>query len=72
MKPEKELDILYDQIVTESAIQCKQCGSIENIMFVSDYEAAEEFRDRGWTASSYGYVYCPECSKKRAKKKKKK
>jgi DNA-directed RNA polymerase subunit RPC12/RpoP len=61
------IDRLFESIDTISEIRCSSCGRMA--MTIGDgYDAAYEFKNKGWNVTIYGNVYCPECSKKKLKK----
>jgi len=64
----KEIDILYEGIMTTQDIICTNCKVNDTLCNVDDYEAADRFRSIGWRATRYN-IYCPKCAKKKLKQK---
>lgn len=65
-----EADILFENILSTQEIQCSRCMCTGTEHNIGDYEAAESFQRKGWRATRQN-IYCPTCSEKKLKPKKK-
>ena len=61
-----ELDRIYENVKTFSEINCIACRRIGGT-HSEGYDAAEEFKEKGWRVTVHGNVYCPNCAKKKLK-----
>ena len=71
---EKEIERIYenfhDMCVT---IKCDNCGKKEEVHGADDgVEAADYFYEKGWRVTIHRNCYCPECVKKKLKRRKSK
>ena len=67
---EFDVDLLYNVVELTASIRCTNCGVTDTTIAIDEYESADTFYDRGWLATIYGNAYCPDCAKKKLKRKK--
>jgi len=56
---------LYESILSTHDITCGNCGIIDSVHNIDEYEACEFFYTEGWRARNN--TYCPRCAKKKLK-----
>jgi len=63
---EKNIDNLYDNILSCCDITCSSCGKTGSLMNTDDVSAANQFYNEGWRAPKTN-IYCPSCAIKKLK-----
>ena len=62
MIPDKQFEILFEEIHTEHSIQCSNCGEISKEYNCSEEDAIKSFYTEGWRAVKNQYCCCPQCA----------
>ena len=63
----KEIDKLWDEVVTYSELTCSHCQEVITEWGAGDIYLAEKAFEKGWHIGRTGTVICPKCDRRRKK-----